>query len=99
VKLKPWTDSNGRKIDDGRVLRGFGDTNSTKAREGPWRLLRMAHYRPRGEINFSEIGRACRVEFRLEFETSGAAALLIIPLMDGEWSYPSNGRMEKSKKR
>ena len=58
VKLKPWTDANGRKIDDGSVLRNFADTTSTKTREGPWRLLRMAHYRPRGEMNFSEIGSA-----------------------------------------
>jgi hypothetical protein len=95
VKLRPWTDADGRKIDDDIVLRDFADKTSTKTRAGLWWLLRLAHYRPSGEMKFSPIGTGCAVEFQLLFGTDGAAVLGILPVSDEQWAYRSNGRLER----
>ena len=95
AKLMPWTEASGRKIDDHRVLQTYADETSAKTRTGPAWLLRLAHYRPRGEMKFSPGGSGCMVEFQLYFETNGVAVLGILPVEDVQWAYRSNGRMER----
>jgi hypothetical protein len=91
---KKWTDARGHEITDFKVYWTYADRKTgDKSVPGIWRL-RLAHYQPRGEIKLLSAGGRCSVEFDLFFETSGANVIGILPV-DSQWSYHSNGVMER----
>lgn len=91
---KKWTDAQGNEITDFKVYWTYADRKTgDKSVPGIWRL-RLAHYQPRGEIKLLSAGGSCSVEIDLFFETSGANVIGILPV-DSQWSYHSNGVMER----
>jgi hypothetical protein len=91
---KKWTDSQGSEVTDLKVYWTYADRSTgDKLPPGFWRL-RLAHYAPRGEIKLLAADGGCRVSFDLFFQTSGANVAGIIP-MDSNWSYRSNGILER----
>jgi len=92
---KKWTDAQGNEITDFKVYWAYADRKTGgKLVPGIWRL-RLAHYQPRGRIKLLSAEGGCSVEFDLSFETSGARMIGILGV-DSQWSYHSNGVIERA---
>jgi len=86
-----WTDAKGNKITDLTVYWTYADRKSDKLLIGVWHL-RLAHYVPLGQVKLLAEASGCRLEFALEFQTSGANVFGIAP-MDSSWYLEGNGRL------
>jgi hypothetical protein len=95
--LKPWTDALGNKISDFAVYWIYANRKDTeKIPFGVWHL-RLGRYWLMGEMKLMPEDHdqgACRVDFKLNFEAGGANMVGFLGV-DSQWSYGSNGRMER----
>lgn len=90
----PWTDAQGRKINDFRIYWLFSDKKSDDKLPFPLWHVRLSHYRPAGEMKAVDGDSGCDVVFNLSFQTDGANVIGVLPV-DSRWDLGSNGRMER----
>jgi hypothetical protein len=95
--LKPWTSAQGNKISDFAVYWTYANRKDTKKMPfGVWHL-RLGRYWLMGELKLMPDDQdqgACNVDFKLNFEAGGANMVGFLGV-DSQWSYGSNGRMER----
>ncbi len=90
----PWTDADGREVNDRRVYWTYADRKTGERVLPPVWRLRLEHYEPTGEITLMADGGGCTLRFQIHFQAWGANVLLIMPV-DSMWQYGSNGRLER----
>ena len=94
---RPWTDAQGNKINDFAVYWTYANRKDTqKIPFGVWHL-RLGRYWLMGEMKLMPEAQdqgACNVDLKLNFEAGGANMVGFLGV-DPEWSYGSNGRMER----
>lgn len=90
----PWTDAHRREINDFKVYWNYSDRSTGGGLPfGVWRL-RLSHYVPWGEVKLAPSDEGCDATMQLYFQAWGANMVAILGV-DAEWSYKSNGRMER----